>query len=274
MLRAFLTLLAVLIVGYVAVVAYLYAIQEHMLYFPTSDLTTSPAQYGMLFETVRLQTEDGELLHGWWVPAEKEERAVLLFFHGNAGNISNRIDSIEIFHRLGLSVLLFDYRGYGHSTGTPSEEGLYRDAEAAWRYLTEVRRVDPSRIVLFGRSLGGGAATWLATQHNTGALIIESTFTSVPDVAAEHYPFLPVRLLARSRFDNLSRIDDVQTALLIVHSPDDEIIPFEHGKRLFEAARQNKTFLQLEGGHNDGIFATGARYVEEMDVFLRRHLGR
>ena len=128
---------------------------------------------------------------------------MLLFCHGNAGNISHRLESVEVFHRLGLSVLLFDYRGYGQSTGRPSENGLYRDGEAAWRYLRQTRRVDSLDVILYGRSLGGAVATYLAAQHRSGALIVESAFTSVPDVAARHYPYLPVRALARTRFDNL-----------------------------------------------------------------------
>ena len=260
--------------GYGAIVAYMYSVQDRLLYHPTTLLTTSPAHFGMLFETIKLRTRDNESLHAWWVPAEGRERAVLLFFHGNAGNISGRIETLEIFHRLGLSVLLVDYRGYGQSTGTPSEDGLYRDADAVWQYLTQARGIDPSRIVVYGRSLGGGVATWLATQHPTGALILESTFTSVPDVAARHYPFLPVRLLARSRFDNLSRIDNIQTNLLVIHSADDELIPFEHGQRLFDAARQNKVFLELKGGHNDGSFTSGEKYVDALDSFISRFLGR
>ncbi len=272
MLRSLLNLALILVLGYAALVLLAYVLQDRLLFFPSRALATSPARYGFVFETVQMETEDGETLHGWWIPAVPE-RAVLLFCHGNAGNISHRLESVEIFHRLGLSVLLFDYRGYGQSTGTPSEAGLYRDGEAAWGYLTQTRRVDPRAVVVFGRSLGAAMAVELAARHTAGALIAESAFTSVPDVGARHYPLLPVRALARIHFDNLSRIAGVQTPVLIIHSRTDEIIPFEHGKRLFEAAPSDKAFLKISGGHNDGFFVTGPRYEEGIEAFLQQYLG-
>ena len=271
MLRSLLNLAMVLVLGYAALVLLAYVLQDRLLFFPSRALVTSPSQYGLRFASVSMKTEDGETLHGWWIPAEPE-RAVLLFCHGNAGNISHRLESAEIFNRLGLSVLLFDYRGYGQSTGTPSETGLYRDGEAAWRYLTQTRRVDPRRIVVFGRSLGAAVAVDVAARHTPGALIAESAFTSAPDVGARHYPILPVRLLARNHFDNLGRIAGVQAPVLIIHSRTDEIVPFEHGKRLFGAAPPDKTFLEIEGGHNDGFFVTGLRYQEGIGAFLERYL--
>ena len=271
MLRTVLNLALTLALGYAAIVFLAYLLQDRLLFFPSRALVASPEHVGLRFEPVTFETEDGETLHGWWIPAEPE-RAVLLFCHGNAGNISHRLESVEIFHRMGLSVLLFDYRGYGQSTGRPSEAGLYRDGEAAWRYLTQTRRVDSLAVVLYGRSLGGAVATHLAAQHRSGALVVESAFTSVPDVAARHYPFLPVRMLARARFDNRSAIATVEAPLLVIHSRRDEIVPFDHGQRLFEAASSDKVFLEIEGGHNDGFLVTGPRYREEIDAFLRAHL--
>ena len=272
MLRSFLNLATVLVIGYAALVLLVYLFQDKLLFFPSRALVTSPAAYGLGFESVEMETEDGETLHGWWIPAEPE-RGVLLFCHGNAGNISHRLESAEIFHRLGLSVLLFDFRGYGQSTGTPSETGLYQDGEAAWRYLTLTRRVDPRKVVVFGRSLGAAVAIDVAARHPAGALIAESGFTSAPDVGARHYPFLPVRRLSRNHFDNLSRIAQAQAPVLIIHSRTDEIIPFDHGQQLFEAAPPNKTFLEIKGGHNDGFFVTGPRYQEGIDAFLEQYLG-
>ena len=273
MLRTLLNLTLVLVLGYAVIVFLAYLLQDRLLYFPTRLLIATPEGVGLGFEPVTFGTEDGETLHGWWIPAEAE-RGVLLFCHGNAGNISHRLESIHIFHRMGLSVLLFDYRGYGQSTGKPSENGLYADGEAAWRYLTQTRGVDSLDVVLYGRSLGGAVATHLAAQHRSGALIVESAFTSVPDVAARHYPFLPVRTLTRTRFDNLGAIAAVQAPLLVIHSRRDEIIPFDHGQRLFEAATSHKAFLEIEGGHNEGFLITGARYWEGIDAFLRNHLRR
>jgi fermentation-respiration switch protein FrsA (DUF1100 family) len=258
--------------GYALVLTVLFVFQNRLLFFPSPTLEATPAAHGMVFEEATFETNDGERLHGWWVPAEKP-RATLLFFHGNAGNISHRLDLVEIFRGLGLNVFLFDYRGYGRSTGKPSEDGLYRDAAAAWRYLTETRGLIPDEIVLFGRSLGGGPATWLATRERPRALILGSTFTSIPDVAAKQYPYLPVRLLTRNRFDNRARLAEVRTPVLVIHSRDDALIPFEHGRRLFETAPEPKAFLEIEGAHNNGYAVTGPRYAEGIDAFLTAHVG-
>lgn len=270
MLRFLLISLLVLFVAYLVVVVLVYARQDRLLYFPTRELTSSPAHYDLDFYTVAIHTNDGEQLHGWWIPA-RQERAALLFFHGNAGNISGRLEAARLFNRLGLSVLLFDYRGYGQSTGTPSEAGLYSDAEAAWQELNRRSQGDRPRLI-YGRSLGTGPATWLASQTSPAALILESPFTSIPDVAAQHYSFLPVHLLATNRFDNRARIEQINVPLLILHSPTDEVIPFSHGQTLYDAARQPKSLVRLDGGHNDGHLATGARYSDSLGQFLDRHL--
>ena len=264
-------ILAVLLGGYVTTGMLLYLWQDRLLYHPTAPLLMTPAQHERSYEDVYLETVDGETLHGWWIPGEPN-RGVLLFLHGNAGNISGRIEAMEPFLRLGLNVFVFDYRGYGRSTGTPSEEGLYRDAEAAWSYLTDARGMPPNRIILFGRSLGGGVATWLAGQTTPAALILEATFTSVPDVAQKQFPFLPVRWLARARFDNLERIGALHLPTLIIHSPDDDVIPFEHGQRLYEEASAPKSFLEIEGLHHNGFSVTGYRYGEGIDNFLEQYV--
>ncbi|MDX1740839.1 MAG: alpha/beta hydrolase, partial [Rhodothermales bacterium] len=232
----------------------------------------TPGHHELLFEPVSFETSDGQSLAAWWLPSTRE-RGVLLFLHGNAGNMADRIESLKILNRLGLSVFIFDYRGYGTSTGEPSENGLYEDGESAWRYLTETRGVDPMKIVIFGRSLGGGVATWLASRHSSRAVILESPFTSVHDLISHHYPFVPVQLLINDRYDSLSRIHSLQTgALLMIHSPEDELVPFVQGQELFKAARGNKEFLEIEGTHNHGYIAAGERYVEAIDAFLDTHL--
>ena len=188
---------------------FLYLTQDRLLYFPISRISATPADIDLPFETINLITADGVKLSSWFIPAEGA-RGVVLFFHGNAGNISHRLDSIQVFHRLGFSVFIIDYRGYGQSEGKPSEQGIYLDAEAAWQYLVDERRIPPEHIVLFGRSLGGAVAVWLAQQHTPGILILESTFTSVPDVAAKHYPFLPVRWLSRFQYNSLERLPTIK----------------------------------------------------------------
>ena len=163
-------------------------------------LTMTPINVGMDYQDVSIETTDGVTLHGWFIEGRSSQ--VLLFFHGNAGNISHRLDSIRQFRDLGLSVLIIDYRGYGQSEGRTTERGIYRDADAAWRYLIDVRGIVASDIVIFGRSLGASAASWLAAQHQPLALIVESSFTSVPDIAQDLYPWLPARWLSPSQSRN------------------------------------------------------------------------
>lgn len=271
MLRSLLVLLTLLAAAYVVVLVVLYLVQDRLLYLPTASLPATPADYDLAYEDVTIPTVDGEQLHAWWIPANGA-CATVLFLHGNAGNISGRIALAEALHDLPANVLLLDYRGYGRSTGRPSEEGLYRDAEAAWTYLTRTPGVDPRCIIPFGRSLGGGPAVWLATQHRVAALILAAPFTSLPDVAAIHYPVFPTRALVRSRFDNTSRIRDVGVPLLVIHSPDDDIIPYEQGRQLFEAAAEPKAFLTTRGGHNAGAFFTDRRYLDSLRAFVARHV--
>lgn len=270
-----------LAVAYGAVVGLAFAFQDQLLFQPSSRLLATPDQAGMAFDTVHLDTEDGETLHGWWIPAPDVSRETspgefakqtLLFFHGNAGNISGRLESVQQFHRLGLNVLIVDYQGYGQSTGSPSEEGIYRDAETCWKYLTETRGIAPEDIVVFGRSMGGGAATWVASRHRPGAIILESVFTNVPDIGAHHYPFLPVRALATNQFDNESRVAEIDAPILFVHSQGDRVVPFELGQRVYEAATEPKQFLEIQGGHNDGFLVSEEDYLRTIDRFLEEHL--
>ena len=262
------TTLLGLVLGYGAIVGLAFAFQDQLLFQPSSRLLATPDDAGMDYETVRLKTDDGETLHGWWIPAADVSRGTLLFFHGNAGNISGRLESVQQFHRLGLNVLIVDYRGYGQNTGAPSEQGLYRDAAACWEHLTAERGIAPEDVVVFGRSMGGGAATWLAARHTPGALILESVFTNVPDVGAHHYPFLPVRALATNQFDNEARVAEIEAPKLFIHSREDRVVPFELGRRVYEAAAEPKHFLEIQGGHNDGFLVSSEVYLDTIDDFL------
>ncbi len=262
--------------AYLALVLFTYVGQAGMLYLPnlpSRELTASPQEISLRYENIDLLTEDGVRLHGWHIPAA-QARATVLFFHGNAGNISHRLDSIRIFHHLQLSVFIFDYRGYGKSEGKPSEVGTRRDALAAWKFLTEERGIAPGRIIFFGRSLGAAVAAQLATQKQPGALIVESAFTSVPDMAAELYWWLPARWLARFDYATRDYVAQVRCPVLVVHSPEDEIIPYRHGEAIFAAALAPKEMLWLRGGHNDGFFLSGEHYVHGLDGFLDRYLSR
>ncbi|MDO9312609.1 MAG: alpha/beta hydrolase [Nitrosomonas sp.] len=269
--RMLLTLLIMLAVAYLGVVLLVYFGQSRLVYFPEKPLSLTPGAIGLDYTSVNIATRDGETLHGWWMPVPNAKGTVL-FFHGNAGNISHRINYLAMFKRLGYSTLLFDYRGYGQSSGVPSESGTYLDAQAAWRYLTEIRGIAPARIVVFGESLGGAVAAWLAAQEKPGLLALASTFTSVPDLAAKLYPFLPVRWIARFDYDTRKSLQSVTCPVFIAHSPQDEIIPFEHGQQLFQAAPEPKQFLTLEGGHNIGFIFMQPAWIKSLGAFLDENL--
>ena len=256
---------------YVGFCLLLYLNQSRFVYVPETEIRQTPDDRGLGYDEVALKTEDGVKLSAWFVPAE-HERGTVLFCHGNAGNMSDRLDITEIFHGLGLDVLLFDYRGFGLSEGTPSEAGTYRDAEAAWRYLTEERKVRPESLFIAGESLGGGVASWLAVHHPPRALILESTFTSMKDLAADYYPWIPARILCRFRYDTVNRLCSIHCPVLVVHSAEDDVIPYHHGRELFTAANEPKTFLEIRGTHNDGFLTSGTTYTQGLDRFISRYL--
>lgn len=262
-------LLTIAALSYAFLVVLLWLLQSRFIYYPGMgrEIATTPSAHGARYDDLTLETSDGERLNAWWVPAESPRGAVLLL-HGNAGNISHRIHYALMFRRLGYSTLLLDYRGYGKSTGSPTEQGTYVDAESAWRWLTITRRVPERDIVVFGESLGGGVASWLAARHQVRALILASTFTSAVDLGSELYPFLPVRLVSRFRYNTLARLRDVRAPVLVVHSREDEIIPFRHGRRLFETAGEPKAMLELAGGHNQGLVFGREEWVKALAAFL------
>jgi fermentation-respiration switch protein FrsA (DUF1100 family) len=271
-----LSIVGMAVAAYSVVLLVLFVFQSRLIYLPNTPsraIGPGPDSIGLTYEPVEITTEDGVRLYAWYVPAS-ERRGVVLFFHGNAGNISHRLDSLKIFNALNLDTLIFDYRGYGRSEGRVSEQGTYRDAEAAWRYLTVERSIPAGEIVLFGRSLGAAIAAYVASRHRPGAVILESGFVSVPDMAAALYPWLPARQLARISYSTGEYLQMVPYPVLIVHSRDDEIIPFEQGRKLFELAHESRHFLELRGGHNDGFLVSGQRYLDGLDNFLVTSLGR
>ncbi|MDZ7661165.1 alpha/beta hydrolase [Thiohalophilus sp.] len=259
--------------GYLLLVAAVYFYQPHLLFLPalpSRELTRTPADIDLVYEAVHLSTRDGVRLHGWWV-GHPQPRGTILFFHGNAGNISHRLQTLRLFHELGYRSLIIDYRGYGQSGGKPSEQGLYADAEAAWRYLRQDRQLSSGEIVLSGRSLGAAVALYLAEQHRPRALIMESAFTSIPDMAAVHYGWLPVRWLSRYQFDNRQRIVRLDCPVLFVHATEDAIAPYEQGRELYQLASQPKQWLALNGGHNDAQLNDYQTYTRGLQAFLVRH---
>ncbi len=247
---------------YVGLAVMLFVFQPRLLYMPFRAVEVSPADINLAFEDVRIAAPDGQTLAAWYIPAKNATHTVL-FCHGNAGNISHRLDTLALFHNLGLNCLIFDYRGYGQSTGKPTEEGTIVDALAGRQWLLDNKQILPENIIFFGRSLGGAVAALAAARvadAPPAGLVVESSFTSVPDMGAHLYPWLPVRWFARFAYDAKAAIDAVNCPVAIIHSPDDELVPFAMGQRLYEAAVEPKRFFELAGTHNEG-------FVENMPLY-------
>jgi fermentation-respiration switch protein FrsA (DUF1100 family) len=248
-------------------------------FHPTKTVLVTPKAIGLSYEDVRIRTDDGQSIAGWFLPApvSNDTRAsslpadgrTLLFLHGNAGNISHRLDSLAYFHLLGFAVLIIDYRGYGQSTGKPSVKGTLTDARAAWDWLLAQKGLPPASIVIFGRSLGGAIAAGLAGEVRPGALIMESSFTSMYDVAKRLYPFLPVSLFLPQDYDSAKSLRDGSFPLLVVHSADDELIPYALGETVFNAYGGPKQFLRISGSHNAGFQTDKTRYLAGLESFLQ-----
>ncbi|HEY9202378.1 MAG TPA: alpha/beta hydrolase [Gammaproteobacteria bacterium] len=260
-----------LLAGLLLLNGMMYLLQPGMVFYPTAAINETPAEWQMPYEAANIDTADGKRLHVWYIPAsvDSQTKPVLLFFHGNAGNISHRRASLEIFHQLGLNQLIIDYRGYGKSTGTPSEDGLYIDAMAAWDYLVDNKGFHADQIIVFGRSLGGSVAAQLASRVQPRGLILESSFSSARDVAQHTFPLLSHLLYLRYDFNSLERLTQISAPLLILHSPQDEIIPYESAEKLFNAAQQPKTFVQLRGDHNNGFYLSQPMYQQALADWLQ-----
>ena len=243
-------------------------IERYFIYFPERRLAWTPTDMGLEFEDLRFHAADGTGLHGWLVPGDGE--IALLWFHGNAGNIGDRVELLAELHReLGIPILILEYRGYGDSDGKPSEPGLYMDAEAALGALTERLALPTEGVAVFGQSLGSAVAVELATRQRTAGLILEAPFTSAREMARRHYPWLPMGRLMRTRFDSLSKIGEVGAPLLIVHGADDEIVPVAMAEKLLAAAREPKRLLEIPGAtHNDAHLVGRSEYFAPIREFV------
>lgn len=255
--------LALLIIIFLTGIRY---IERHSIYFPMKEIFASPETVGLPYEEIYFETSDNKRLNGWFIPNDKAKFTVI-FCHGNAGNISHRMEKISLLYRLGLSIFIFDYRGYGKSQGSPSESGLYKDAIAAYSYLTKERGISEDDIILYGESIGGAVAIDLAHKAGVRALITEETFTSIKDMAKMAYPFLPYFIFS-SKFNCISKIREVKCSKLVIHSIDDEIVPFYLGERLFNAAKPPKKFLKIRGSHNTAFLDSEKQFTEGIKSFL------
>jgi len=267
-------ILLLLVAGYAAICLLLYLFQAKLIFFPGGPGGSTPRDVGLAFEEVWLEPEGGGRVHAWFVPAP-DARGAVIFCHGNAGSIGNRLDTLRILHGLRLATLIFDYRGYGRSSGSPSETATYGDAEAAWKHLTGSRGIPVERVLVWGRSLGGGVAVELASRHRPAGLVVESSFTSVPALAAGTFPLpLPTRLLCRHVFDSDRKVTRLDMPKLFIHSPDDDVVPFRFGRSLFEAAAEPKRFVTIRGDHNHGFLDSGSDYLRPVSAFVEEVLGR
>jgi fermentation-respiration switch protein FrsA (DUF1100 family) len=243
-------------------------LERMFVYYPIGQLVETPSALGLEFRDVCLLTEDGVRLHGWFVP-RSGAAFTFLIFHGNGGNISHRLGWIQMLRELSAHVLIIDYRGYGKSEGKPQEKGLYRDALAAYRWLSSERSADKSRLILLGESLGGAVAVELAGRVPVDGLVLQSTFTSAWDMAKTIMPVGLLQPLTGVRFDSASIIPAIRCPKLFIHGTRDDIVPFRLGKKLFELAAPPKDFYEVPGaGHNDLLGMSGNEYVRRMRAFL------
>jgi fermentation-respiration switch protein FrsA (DUF1100 family) len=264
------SLLTAIAVAYLLLLLVL-RLSESRLLYARGERRLEPPPAWLPVERVTIPSSDSVTLVAWRIPAASVPASRwLLICHGNAGNLSNagRPAHYAGLRALGLNLLAFDYRGYGESSGTPSEQGLYDDAHAAYRYLRDVEAVPPERIVIFGHSLGSAVAVELAAHEPAAGLVLDGALASVVGRAQEVYPFVPVRLIARSRYASIEKIRRVAMPKLFLHARDDEVIPLGHGRRLFEAATEPKTFVALEGGHGDAFDVDSAAYFGAIGEFL------
>lgn len=244
-------------------------IENFFIFYPDRSIETVPTNWGLNYEDVSFEAGDGTRLHGWFFPLPGK-RPTILFCHGNAGNISHRLENVKLLLDYGLQVFIYDYRGYGRSGGRPSEAGLYQDGLAAYDYLVEHKKILPNRIIPFGRSLGAAVAMEIATRRDVRSLIIESAFTSTKDMAKSMFLFQLLSPFLPSHYNNLRKIRAVTVPKLIIHGETDEIIPFSMGQRLYQAANVPKYFFPISGaGHNDTYFVGGKRYFQIFSDFAK-----
>ena len=250
--------------GFFALVRYLESVG---VFFPSREITVSPSVIGLPWEDVYFKTKDDVTINGWFFK-NPQSKSTLIFAHGNAGNMSDRLFKIKFFYDLGLNVFIFDYRGYGKSKGRPSEAGIYLDAQGAYDYLQSLGYVNMSNIILYGASLGGAVIIDLATHRKVALMVVESSITNAQDMAKIYYPFVPSFILSL-KFDSIDKVRELSVSKLFIHSPDDQVVPYWIGQRLFEAAGEPKEFLKTQGGHNDGSITAEPSAAEEFIRILK-----
>ncbi len=250
-------------------VAYVRYLEKTTIFHPTRLMERTPRSVGLDFEDISFRTKDNVLIHGWLVK-HPQGRCTLLYFHGNAGNISDRLEKISLLRKVGVHIFIIDYRGYGQSQGRPSEQGLYEDALGAYDYLLTRKDIEPDKIGAYGTSLGGAVAVDLATKRKLACLVIDSSFTKAADISKTIYPFIP-SFLIQTKMDSVRKIKNLAIPKFFIHSPQDEVIPYRLGRKLFEQAPEPKEFLDVRGGHNDNYEQSAELLESKLSDFLRRY---
>lgn len=266
-------------IGVMAVLMLLYAVllvgfEKKIIFHPAKfpEGYWNPVSLGLKAQDISFQTVDGVNLHGWFVPTPGA-RATLLWFHGNAGNLSHRLDNIQRLLPLNLNIFIFDYRGYGKSEGEPDENGIYKDSQAAYNKILELEEVSVNSLFLFGRSLGGICATETALNNPARGLILESTFTSASDMSRKIIPLIPLGWAIRSKLDAINKVTELKLPKLFLHGDRDEVVPFDLGRKLYEEASDPKSFYIIQGaGHNDTYIMGGRGYYNALDEFITETL--
>jgi fermentation-respiration switch protein FrsA (DUF1100 family) len=241
--------------------------QNRLVYSPTDDILSTPDKLSLKYEDIFFPTSDATSLNGWYI-AHKNAKGTILFMHGNAWNISYYTDALNDFYLLGFNVFIFDYRGYGKSEGSPSENGTYEDAKSAYDFLVNQKDIKPKDIILVGRSLGGAIASQLASHISPKALILESTFSDIKELASYRYPFIP-KFIVDFNYVTAQHLNKINTPTLIVHSKDDKTVPFTHGVDIFKKAKEPKMFLELKGTHNRCYEQDKEKYINGVKKFLK-----
>jgi uncharacterized protein len=262
-----LNIIIMICLAYAGLALFLYYMQPRFLYEPIRQIPYTPAELGLDFENVYFKTGDRLRLHGWFVPAPNALFTVL-YCHGNGGNMMYFLETVNFLNKLGLNCFVFDYRGYGYSRGTPDEDGTYLDARAAYKWLTKKKGVAPQQIIIFGWSLGGSIAAYLATKFKSAGLVIDSSFTSYRAIGSKFYPYMPVKWFARFNYPTINYVRKVNCPLLVIHSRNDEVIPFEFGLEIYDAANEPKQFVEIFGRHNDGLLVSGETYKKAWTNWL------
>ena len=268
--RVLLWAISLIVVGYGGMLVWFSSHESELLYFPEKTLETTPEAIGIVYGKATIPSTDSVKLVCWIIPSADTSTLWLLYLHGNAGNVAKRgyVEHYAQLHKLGLNVLAVDYRGYGESSGNPSEQGLYDDARAGYEYLRSAQQVPAERIIVYGYSLGSGIAVDLASKVAAAGLILEGSYTSISDVGQEHYPYVPVRLMAGNRFDSGSKIRRAAMPKLFIHARDDKTIPIRFGRSLFDLAPEPRTFLEVKGGHDNAHNVDAQLFYGGIQLFL------